>query len=301
VSVEAIFRAEAMAAIAAVRAGLAIVQRRQDAEQVRVKGPRDLVTGTDLAAQAAIERVLREHDPEIAFVGEEGAADDEWEGAEDDESDEGAKSDEGEKRASGERALPRQGRYWLVDPLCGTNNFAAEVPFFAINVALVDDGRVMLGVVADGSTGEIHVAERGKGAFLLNGGDRSPLRVNPRASLVSVDPMLPGPGWLRRFDGEVAIRVIAEARHSVLILGSTLALVYLARGRLAAAVYACTGLPVHFAAGLLIAEEAGAIVTDEKGNPWQLLGPIYIASAHSQVHEELRGIAQSTVRALTTG
>jgi myo-inositol-1(or 4)-monophosphatase len=301
VSVKPIFRAEAMAAIAAVRAGLAIVQRRQDAEHVRLKGPRDLVTGTDLAAQAAIERVLREHDPEIAFVGEEDAEDDEGEeGADREKSVEDAKGDEGEKRA-GERALPRQGRYWLVDPLCGTNNFAAEVPFFAINVALVDDGRVMLGVVADGSTGEIHVAERGKGAFLLNGGDRSPLRVNPRASLVSVDPMLPGPGWLRRFDGEVATRVIAEARHSVLILGSTLALVYLARGRLAAAVYACTGLPVHFAAGLLIAEEAGAIVTDEQGNPWQLLGPIYIASANSQVHEELRGIAQSTVHALTTG
>ena len=231
-----------------------------------------------------------------AFEDEEGE-----EGADRDWSGEGAKGDEGEKRASGEWALPRQGRYWLVDPLCGTNNFAAEVPFFAINVALVDNGRVMLGVVADGSTGEIHVAERGQGAFLLNGGNRSPLRVNPRASLVSVDPMLPGPGWLRRFDGEVAIRVIAEARHSVLILGSTLALVYLARGRLAAAVYACTGLPVHFAAGLLIAEEAGAIVTDENGNPWQLLGPIYIASANSQVHEELRGIAQSTVHALTTG
>jgi myo-inositol-1(or 4)-monophosphatase len=293
-----------MAAIAAVRAGLAIVQRRQDAEHVRVKGPRDLVTGTDLAAQAAIERVLREHDPEIAVVGEEDADADEGEGeegADRDKSVEGAKTVEGEEGASGERALPRQGRYWLVDPLCGTNNFAAEVPFFAINVALVDDGRVMLGVVADGSTGEIHVAERGRGAFLLTGGDRSPLRVNPRASLVSVDPMLPGPGWLRRFDGEVAIRVIAEARHSVLILGSTLALVYLARGRLAAAVYACTGLPVHFAAGLLIAEEAGAIVTDEQGNPWQLLGPIYIASANSQVHEELRGIAQSTVHALTTG
>jgi myo-inositol-1(or 4)-monophosphatase len=289
-----------MAAIAAVRAGLAIVQRRQDAEHVRLKGPRDLVTGTDFAAQLAIERVLREHDPEIAFVGEEGAED--VEGAERDKSVETAKRHEREERASGETAmLPRQGRYWLVDPLCGTNNFAAEVPFFAINVALVDDGRVMLGVVADGTTGEIHVAERGKGAFLLDGGEGSPLSVNPRASLVSVDPMLPGPGWLRRFDGELAIRVIAEARHSMLILGSTLALAYLARGRLAAAVYACSGLPVHFAAGLLIAEEAGAIVTDEQGNPWQLLGPIYIASANPQVHEELRGIAQSAVHALTAG
>ncbi len=262
------FRAETRAAIAAVEAGLAVVLSRQDAEDVRFKGPRDMVTGTDVAAQAAIERVLRDYDAAIAFVGEEGDP----------------------------ATVPDARRYWLVDPLCGTSNFAAELPFFAVNVALVEDDKVTIGVVADGTTGEVHVAERGGGAFLLGG---EQLKVNPKARPVSLDPILPGPARLSRFGTELAIRVLADARYGVRILATTLSLIYLARGRMAAAVYVCGGLPVHFAAGLLIAEEAGAIVTDERGEPWQLFGPIYIAAANPEVHRFLQRTAQETVAAIT--
>ncbi len=244
-----------------------MVQSRQDAHDVRLKGPRDLVTGTDLAAQVAMEQVLRDYDATIAFVGEEG-----------------------------DSRIPEAGRYWLVDPLCGTANFAAKLPLFAINVALVEAGHVAIGVVADGATGEIHVAERDRGAYLLEPEER--LRVNPNARPVSLDPMLPGPDKLSRFGAELAIAVLQHGQLAVRTLATTLALIYLARGRLAAAVYVNDGLPVHFAAGLLIAEEAGAIVTDERGAPWQVLGPIYIAAANREVHEVLRALAQHTADAL---
>ena len=247
-------RPETQAAIEALRAGLAVVQARTGASDVRLKGPRDIVTGTDLAAQAAIGAVLGERTPHIAFVGEEGNS-----------------------------RVPESGDYWLVDPLCGTGNFAAGLPMYATNVALVEDSEVTIGVVADGTTGEVYVAERGRGAWLSD----QRLRVDPNAHIVSIDPGLPGPGWLRRFGDELCVRVLAEHELRVRILSTTLALEYVARGWLGGAVYICDGLPVHFAAGLRIAEEAGAIVTDEHGRPWQVAGPIYVVAANRELHAEI--------------
>jgi myo-inositol-1(or 4)-monophosphatase len=264
------FRNETRAAVEAVRAGLAVVLAREGAADVRLKSPGDLVTGTDVAGQAAIQRVLQRREPSIAFVGEEGD----------------------------HAHIPETGRYWLVDPLCGTNNYAAGLPFYAVNVALVEDGRVCVGVVGDGVTGEVYAAQRGLGAWLLSDGDARPVRVDPGAQVVSLDPILPGPGSLKQFGVEIAIRALAEQRWSVRILSTTLALVYLARGSLGGAVYVCDGLPVHFAAGLLLAEEAGAIVTDESGKPWSTFGPIYVAAAAAELHEELRALAAMTVEAL---
>ncbi len=257
-------RPETAYAIAAAKAGLAVVQARVGASDVQLKGPSDLVTGTDIASQAAIERVLQEHDSTIAFVGEEG-----------------------------EQQLPDAGRYWLVDPLCGTANYAAGLPFYAVNIALVENGHASVGVVADGVTGEVYVAERGNGAWLLDGAE---LGVN-RASrpLVTLEQSLPGPGQLRDFSTELVIRTLAERRLQVRLLWSTLGLAYLARGRLGGAVYVCDGPPVHFAAGLLIAEEAGAIVTNERGEPWHLFGPVYVAAANDEIHENLRRLSQSVV------
>jgi myo-inositol-1(or 4)-monophosphatase len=264
-------RPETRAAIAAVRVGLDVVISRSGAEDVRSKGPLDLVTGTDLLSQEAIKRTLEEQAPGIAFVGEEGEA-----------------------------TIPEGAeRYWLVDPVCGTNNFAAGLPFYAVNVALFEGGRVVLGVVGDGVTGEVYVAERGQGAWLLTDSGADRLRVDPKVEhVVSVDSNLPGPGPLARFGVEFALRVLAEQRLDVRMLASTLCFAYVARGSMGGAVYVCATLPVHFAAGLLLCEEAGALVTDEHGAPWQVFGPIYIVAATAALSTELQRLAQEAVTAL---
>jgi len=265
-------RPETRAAIEAVRVGLEVVVAREGADDVHAKGEHDLVTGTDLLSQAAIKRVLEEHEPSIAFVGEEGEA-----------------------------VTPHSDRYWLVDPVCGTGNFAAGLPFYAVNVALVEGGRVTLGVVGDGVTGEVYVAERGQGAWLLTESGADRLRVDPHARIVSVDENLAGPGRLARFGVEFALRVLAEQRLQVRMLATTLCLAYVARGSMGGAVYVCGELPVHFAAGLLLAEEAGALVTDENGGPWQVFGPVYVVAANEEVGVELRRHALRTVQTLQGG
>src|SRR6185369_13236961 len=62
--------------------------------------------------------------------------------------------------------------YWLVDPICGTRNFASGIPLYCVNLALVEGDEVTVAVVGDPSTGEIAVAERGRGAWGLKDGAR---------------------------------------------------------------------------------------------------------------------------------
>jgi myo-inositol-1(or 4)-monophosphatase len=255
-------RPETTAAITGLRAALAIVRARQGADDVHAKGERDIVTGTDLAAQATIERVLREHQPDCVFVGEEGDA-----------------------------RAPDSGRYWLVDPVCGTANFAAGLPLYAINIALVEDGRVALAGVADGATGDLYVAERGAGAWLLGAGSPERLRASGASGLVSLDPNLAGPDELRPFGQAFAVRVLAAGRWDVRMLATTLVLAYVASGKLAAAVYAASNPRVHLAAGLLLAHESGALVTSERGTDWTLEDDVYVVAATPGLHRDLQVMA----------
>jgi myo-inositol-1(or 4)-monophosphatase len=221
---------------------------------VRTKGPRDIVTGTDLAAQAVMERLLRSAFPDHDFVGEEGEA----------------------------SAPAQTARYWLVDPLCGTTNYAAGLPMVAVNVALVEDTHVTVGVVGDPASGDVYVAERRRGAWLDGG---AALKVSDRTGLVSVDPTLGPKG--RGLAVELALGVIAAKRWTIRALGTTLVMAHVAAGRIAAAVYARGASPVHLAAGLLLAEEAGAIVTDTQGRPWLLDSPAFVIAATPSLHQEL--------------
>jgi len=267
-------RSETAAAVAALGAALPIVLARQGADDVRPKAPRDIVTGTDLASQAAIEHVLRERFPDYGFVGEEG------------------------QDASGNPAGPASGRYWLVDPLCGTANFAARLPLFAVNIALVEAGRVTIGAVGDGTTGDVYVAERGFGAWRLSADGPERLRASGASGLVSLDPNLGGPDDLRPFGQAFAMRVLAAGQWDVRMFATTLTLAYLAGGKVAAAVYAASGPRVHLAAGLLLAHESGAMVTSERGTDWTLDDDVYVVAAGQDLQRELLAIARSVVAEL---
>ncbi len=55
---------------------------------------------------------------------------------------------------------------WCIDPIDGTSNFVRGLPYFAVSVALIREGKSMLGVVYDPVANEMFAAERGRGAFL---------------------------------------------------------------------------------------------------------------------------------------
>jgi myo-inositol-1(or 4)-monophosphatase len=260
---EAELRPPTRAALAALRAVRPLIQQRRAAAEVREKAPNDIVTGTDVLVQNVLQQVLAEGHPDIAFVGEEGAS---------------------------EVSLDAR-RVWLVDPICGTSNYAAGIPLFATNVALIEDGQIVASAVSDGGTGELYVAEHGRGAWLVDDGVLRRLQVSANFGMVSVDPDNRGGQGLADFATAFAIDALVRRRWDVRALSSTIALVYVASGRVAGAVYAPLGAALHFAAGALLAREAGAIVSDHAGDAWTLGSPILVVAATPELHSELQALA----------
>lgn len=75
--------------------------------------------------------------------------------------------------------------YWLLDPICGTRNFASGLRLFAINLAMVENEEVTVGVVGDGGSGNTHVAELGRGAStVVDGTNALRLRANPESRVI---------------------------------------------------------------------------------------------------------------------
>ena len=109
---------------------------------VHIKADGSFLTEADLAVQNRIARALKQLSPAIAFLGEEMPA--------------------SEQQALLEGDAP----LWCLDPLDGTSNFANGIPFFSVSLALLEKGRVVLGVVYDPSRDECFSAELGKGAWL---------------------------------------------------------------------------------------------------------------------------------------
>jgi myo-inositol-1(or 4)-monophosphatase len=190
----------------------------------------------------------------------------------------------GEER--GRDASAAADSYWLVDPICGTRNFASGLPLYCVNVALVEDGNVTVAVVGDGSTGEILVAERGRGAWAI-GADRRRLAVSDETQTIVIEDSHNDPDPVRRDRAAVATgNVIRAFRWEVRAFSTSAALVYVAAARVAAYMLFWTST-IHIAAGSLLASESGAVVSDIDGNPWTLDSDSIVASATEALHRDL--------------
>lgn len=150
------------------------------------------------------------------------------------------------------------GSTWVVDPIDGTVNFLYGFPWFSVSVAAQVDGVSVAGAVVEPVSGRRWSATRGAGAWL----DDRPLRVgSPEAPDVS----LVGTGFAyqverRRRQGEVAARMLGQVRDIRRAGAGSLDLCAVAAGWLDA--YYEHGLsPWDWAAGALIAAEAGAVVS----------------------------------------
>jgi 3'(2'), 5'-bisphosphate nucleotidase len=79
--------------------------------------------------------------------------------------------------------------YWLVDPIDGTKEFIAGIPEYTVNIALVERGVPVLGVVVVPASGETYLAARGCGARCIRGGEQSMLTpsqaARPRSAVTS--------------------------------------------------------------------------------------------------------------------
>ncbi|HUS23539.1 MAG TPA: 3'(2'),5'-bisphosphate nucleotidase CysQ [Candidatus Binatia bacterium] len=145
-------------------------------------------------------------------------------------------------------------RYWLVDPLDGTREFVKRNGEFTVNIALVEAGRPVLGVVHAPALEQTFAAAQGAGAFRVRGAARERLATRrvpvPPVYVVS-----------RSHQDESLQRLLAKApRHDAVSRGSSLKFCLVAEG--AADFYPRTGPTSEWdtAAGQCVVEQAGGAV-----------------------------------------
>jgi myo-inositol-1(or 4)-monophosphatase len=250
---------ELTVALAAAAAGADELQRRYRPGGVRdtaeSKGERrNLVTEADRASERAVLGVLSALCPDDTVMAEESAAD----------------------------AL-RERRYWCVDPLDGTNNFAQGIPLFCVSVALVVDGLPRVGVVHAPLLREVHATD-GERA-LLNGEAVSVSATREAADAIFATGF-PYDRENLPDDNTANFRSVLMGCRGMRRGGSAaLDLAWVACGRLDG-FWELWLNPWDLAAGTALVRAAGGTVTDMRGGDDWLCGA-HVAATNASLHAEL--------------
>lgn len=221
------------------------------------EGKQNLVTECDLKSEEIIVSFLQKHFPTHGFLAEEKS-----------------------KENLSAKIL------WIIDPLDGTVNFSKDIPHFAISIAAIQGDEILLGIILHPITGDVFIAEKGKGAFCNN----KQIKVS---SINSLDHALLATGF--------PYNVHENPKHCIerltyfLKLGipirrfgaASLDLAYVATGKFDA--YFETGLqPWDVAAGILLVQEAGGTISTWEGLDYPLLKSPDILVSNTFLHNLMK-------------
>ena len=257
-------------AIEAARAGGEILQEHsRRGVTMRNKGggvSYDLVSDADVDSEREIVRLIREAFPDDEIIGEEGQA--------------------------GDSAAPR---LWIIDPLDGTNNYAHNVPHYAVSIGFYESGSAAAGVVYQPTTDTVYTATRGGGAWIGKpDGSRVRARCGGESSLSEV---LIGCGFY--YDrGEVMRRTLASIEtlfgrdiHGIRRMGTaSLDLVMVGLG-LYGGFFEYELSAWDFAAGALFVTEAGGVMSDTEGEVLPIAKSSVLAAAPG-IHSDLLAVVR---------
>jgi fructose-1,6-bisphosphatase/inositol monophosphatase family enzyme len=280
----------------AERAGELLLERYERVETIDYKSARDVVTEVDHLSEALLMEAIRQRSPGDGILAEEsgahhgpgaspagtgarkGATTGAGHGAtavahgasNGTAPSSGASSTNGSAApapagvAGSETAAARalaHGRTWVLDPLDGTVNYANGIPYFCVSVALVEDGRPVVGVIRDPMRAETYWATAEGPAML---GDRE-VHASRKEALSDYVVSLALGGRAVTTRARAVRRVVRASRNTG---SAALALAYVANGRFDAFLQTGGMSAWDVAAAGLIAERAGAVVSDASGGPW---------------------------------
>ena len=199
-------------------------------------GRADLVTQYDKQVQERLRTGLLEIMPDAHFVGEEGST----------------------------QQFAPTGTFFIVDPIDGTTNFIKDYHFSCISVALVVDNAAELGVIYNPYADEMFYAQRGEGAFC--NGKRLHVSNEPLENGIVVFGTAPYHEELNEKTFQLAYAYFKRALDVRRSGSAALDLCTIAAGR-AELFFELVLSPWDYAAGALIVEEAGGLVSDYDGRP----------------------------------
>jgi len=238
---------------AAFRAGRLAAARLGEPGYLSWRGRRDVSVGSALEVQDMLVKSLREECPDDAMLTEEGPED--------------------------EALAVDAERLWIIDPICGSLNFATGIPIFGISLALRVRGELRVGVVDDPMRDEMFSAQSGEAATLNN------RQINVKS--IAFGPEFWEQAWVgtdlphdgpRLTEALKAFELTAyEVQHQVILGSPALGLCYVAAGRLQA-YWTLDARPWDVAAAGVIVRQAGGAITDGEGGSWVHSNGSYVAA-----------------------
>ena len=245
------------AALDAARAAAEVIRRYYQRNlEVVIKADKSPVTQADVETEQVIRKVIGERFPSHGFYGEE----------------------------TGQSAIDAE-YLWLVDPIDGTKAFVREYPFFSTQIALMQRGRLILGVSSAPVYGELAWGEIGQGAYLND----KPIRVS---DLDTIEASALSAGNLKSLANSERWgkfgKLVARA-HRIRGYGDFLHYHLLAAGKIDAVIESDVSI-LDIAALSVIVEAAGGKFTDLQGGALTLDTTTVLASngkLHSAVLDAL--------------
>lgn len=239
-----------------LQAGQNIRNQLNEPLEIETKSnPNDLVTNMDKATeQFLLERIQKTY-PDHRVIGEEG---------------------------NGKDIDNLDGVIWIIDPIDGTLNFVHQQENFAISIGIFIDGKKYAGVVYDVMRDILYEARAGQGAY-KNGVPMDPIdSTSIKTSIISMNP-----NWLTKsFTRDIYAPIIKDSRSARSYGSAALDFAYVATNKINA--YVTLRLhPWDFAGGLIIVEEVGGVVTNQLGEPLNLLTANSIVVANKALHAEI--------------
>ncbi len=223
--------------------------------EITYKGPINLVTEIDRKAEdLLIERILSAF-PDHSIVAEEGGL---YEG--------------------------RNDHRWFIDPVDGTSNYAKGFPIFCVSIGYAYKGKMTLAAIYDPIRDESYFAERGAGAF-LNGDS---IHVSKTDRLIDSMLVTGFPYDMEKKENNLNhfVRLSHEVQTIRRLGSAVLDQAYVAAGRLDG--YWEIGISAwDIAAGTLLIEEAGGVITTVKGEKDYFKPPFDIVAANPALHPKL--------------
>ena len=243
--------------LAAAKLGGKCLLEWKDKFSVTEKAPKDLVTEADFTSQKAIFDLISKEYPTHQLLGEEESA---------------ANVD-----VSNLDAIEH---CWIVDPLDGTINYVHQLPAYSVSVAYANYGKVKAGTVYDPVSNDCYYAIAENGAW-CNG---TPIKSSEQPALDEALVIISLPTKLTRggVHERKAIEMIHQSRTIRRLGSAALNCCYVAAGK-ADAYWAESISAWDIAAGALIANEAGATVTDIDGAPIDMAQPKILVTGHHQL------------------
>jgi myo-inositol-1(or 4)-monophosphatase len=245
-------------------AGNLLMENFERGIRVEFKGDYDLVTAADRMSEALIVKLISEQFPAHDILAEEK-----------------------------DYHRPKSEYRWIIDPLDGTTNYAHGFPWFAVSVALEVRGRLELGAVFNPYVGELYWAERRAGAFL----NERRLRVS---SIDSLERALLATGFAydhkrcraNNYDHFAHFQKAAQACRRP--GAASLDLASVAAGRFDG-YWEMKLKPWDFAAGTLLVEEAGGMVSDFDGHR-MTLDSLECLASNRLIHAAMQASLQQGCR-----